>query len=93
MGKISPFLLLGNGKKIILSTIFSLKNQTNQYSMGGPSMTNYNKEVLIDYKINMRHPFDILNTSPIKIYSTTKEDVKLLLSGDNTLYLLLTVTP
>lgn len=52
-------------------------------------MTNYNKEVLIDYKMNMWHPFDILNSCTIKIYSITKEDVKSLLSGDNILYLLL----
>lgn len=37
-------------------------------------MTNYDKEVLTNYKINMWHPIDILNTSPIKIYSITKED-------------------
>lgn len=37
-------------------------------------MTNYDKEGLIDYKIDMWHPFDdILDTSAIKIYSIIKK--------------------
>lgn len=35
-------------------------------------------------------PFNVLDRSPIKIYSIIKENVKSLLSGDNILYLLLT---